>query len=150
MLELCLAKLTLFSYQLALGTRSTTYVKIVAVYSALGLIITESSLFIFCRPFSQYWAVPVSNKQCSTYHDYCIVQTVFNVSSDLLILMIPLPLIIRIQVSPGKRALLVLVFSLGLFTVLASILNKYYNFTLLNTTVYSKSLLNFAACMAVS
>jgi hypothetical protein len=114
------------------------YVKIVAIYSAVGLIVTEASLFIFCRPFSQYWAVPVSNHQCSNYHDYCIVQTCFNISSDLLILALPLPIIIRVQVNPWKRALLFAIFGLGIFTVLASVLNKYYNFTLLNTTVYSE------------
>lgn len=47
-------------------------------------------------------------------------------------------MIIRVQVNPWKRTLLLAIFSLGLFTVLASVLNKYYNFTLLNTTVYSE------------
>ena len=129
--------LTEASHQLSAGTRTAIYVKVIAVYSAIGLLTTEASLFIFCRPFSQYWAVPVSNRNCSNYHDYCIVQTCFNISSDLLILAIPIPMIIRVQVNPWKRALLLVIFSLGLFTVLASILNKYYNFALLNTTVYS-------------
>ncbi|KIW00495.1 uncharacterized protein PV09_08016 [Verruconis gallopava] len=128
--------LLMLYHGLTFGTRGNLYVKIVMVYAALGFVFTEASLFIFCHPFSQYWALPVSNQQCANYEHYCIVQMVFNVSSDLLMLAIPIPLIIRAQVSVPKRALLVGTFGLGLFTVTASILDKYFNFTMLNSTVY--------------
>jgi hypothetical protein len=61
---------------------------------------------------------------------------VFNVSSDLLMLLIPLPFIVGARVPPLKRLLLVFIFSLGAFVILAAVLNKYYNFTMAHTTVY--------------
>ena len=126
------------SYQLTGGTRTGLYVKAVAVYTAIGFLTTEASLFIFCRPFHQYWAMPTNDPQCHTYQHYCIVQTCTNISSDLFILAIPIPMIACIKVDPWKRVLLVAIFGLGMFTVLASILNKYYTFTSLNTTTYSE------------
>jgi hypothetical protein len=61
---------------------------------------------------------------------------VFNVSSDVLMLFIPLPFIINSKLPPFKRAMLVVIFSLGIFVILAAVLNKYYNFSMPNTTVY--------------
>jgi hypothetical protein len=106
-------------------------------YVVFGLVAIEVPyFFILCRPFSQYWAMPVDNPQCADYFYYCIIQMVFNVSTDLLMLVIPAPFIINARVPPLKKALLVSIFSLGIFVVLAAVLNKYYNFTMPNTTVY--------------
>ncbi|KAF2097798.1 hypothetical protein NA57DRAFT_13344, partial [Rhizodiscina lignyota] len=128
--------LTLY-YQLTLNSRHNLFVKLVIVYVVLGLVAIEIPyFFILCRPFSQYWAMPVRNPQCASYFYYCIIQMVFNVSSDVLMLFIPIPFIVKAKVPPPKRALLLGIFSLGVFVILASVLNKYYNFTLPNTTVY--------------
>jgi hypothetical protein len=97
---------------------------------------TELSVFIICRPFTQYWALPPINPQCADYFYYCIVQMVFNISSDLTIFLIPIPFVTQVRVSPLKRVLLACIFSLGLFVILAATLAKYYNFTSANTTVY--------------
>jgi hypothetical protein len=80
--------------------------------------------------------MPVDNPQCANYFYYCIIQMVFNVSTDLLMLLIPIPFVLNARVPPAKRAMLVGVFSLGIFVVLASVLNKYFNFTMKNTTIY--------------
>jgi len=61
---------------------------------------------------------------------------VFNVSSDILMLLIPIPFILQARVAPAKRAMLIGIFSLGAFVVLAAILNKAYNFTSPNATIY--------------
>lgn len=131
------ACLLMLYYQMTKDTRNNLFVKIVMVYTVIGLIAIEVPyFFVLCRPFSQYWALPVDNPQCANYFHYCIIQMVFNVSSDFLMLLIPLPLIINAKVPPLKRTLLVAIFSLGLFVILAAILNKYYNFTMPHTTVY--------------
>lgn len=107
------------------------------MYVVLGLVAIEVPyFFVLCRPFSQYWAMPVHNPQCASYLHYCIIQMVFNVSSDLLMLLIPLPFVINAHVPPAKKVLLVGIFSLGIFVILAAILNKVYNFTSPDTTVY--------------
>jgi hypothetical protein len=119
------------------GTPNNIYVKLVIGYTAVGLVAVEVPyFFVLCRPFSQYWALPVENPQCANYFYYCIIQMVFNVSSDFLMLLLPLPFIINAKVPPLKRVLLISIFSLGIFVILAAILNKYYNFTNPNTTVY--------------
>lgn len=65
-----------------------------------------------------------------------IVQAVFNLSSDLMILAVGIPLLMKAKVDLKKKIVLVGIFSLGLFVVLAAVLNKYYNFSNPTTTIY--------------
>jgi hypothetical protein len=85
---------------------------------------------VWCRPFHNYWSVPAANPQCSTYHDHLIVNTVFNISSDLLMLCIPLPILIRAQLPLRKKLILCIVFSMGIFVIISAVLSKYYSFSL--------------------
>lgn len=80
--------------------------------------------------------MPVQNMQCATYAHYSITQAVFNISSDAVMLEIPIPLLIRAQIAVRKKVLLICVMSLGIFVIIAAILNKYFNFALLLTTIY--------------
>jgi len=91
---------------------------------------------VYCRPFSQYWALPVGNLQCATYQHYSITQAVFNISSDVMMLAVPIPLVRRAQIPLKRKFLLIGVFSLGIFVIIAAILNKYFNFSSPLTTTY--------------
>jgi hypothetical protein len=79
---------------------------------------------LLCRPFSQYWAVPVQNPECATYSIYSKIQMTFNISSDLMIAIFPLTIFYRSQLPLKRKLLLMAVFSLGYFCVIAAILNK--------------------------
>lgn len=117
--------------------RSNLYIKILAGYVALGFVVIMVCYYaVYCRPFKQYWAMPVKNMQCATYQRYSITQAVFNISSDAIMFAIPVPLLIKAQLKRTRKIILLCVMSLGLFTIVAAILNKYYNFASPLTTVY--------------
>jgi hypothetical protein len=80
--------------------------------------------FVLCRPFSQYWAMPVQNIQCATYQHYSIIQMVFNISSDLWLIISPMPIIHSTRLPLKRKALLGSMFALGFVTIIAAILNK--------------------------
>ncbi|KAJ5502340.1 hypothetical protein N7463_005214 [Penicillium fimorum] len=116
---------------------SNLYVKILAAYVALGFVVIMVTYYaVYCRPFSQYWAFPVSNLQCATYQHYSITQAVFNISSDAFMFAIPVPLIVKARLPLHRKILIICIMSLGLFTAVAAILNKYFNFASPMTTVY--------------
>ncbi|KAL4803243.1 hypothetical protein BDV18DRAFT_145446 [Aspergillus unguis] len=113
------------------------FVQILAGYIVLGFAVIEITYFAaYCRPFSQYWAVPVQNPQCATYQHYSITQAVFNLSSDACMLVIPVPLLKDTQMPRRKKTLLISVLGLGVFVMVAAILNKYFNFHSPDTTIY--------------
>ncbi|KAL9129466.1 MAG: hypothetical protein Q9217_002100, partial [Psora testacea] len=105
-------------------------VKVVGGYCILGYIVTQVLfLALWCRPIQQYWQVPVDNSQCASYYHHLITASVFNISSDLMMLLIPLPLLIKARLPVKRKLVLCAIFSLGILVILAAILNRYYNFT---------------------
>ncbi|RHZ60104.1 uncharacterized protein CDV56_105651 [Aspergillus thermomutatus] len=128
--------LTMF-WRLTQNLRLHLYVKIIAVYVAVGFVVIMVTYYgVYCRPFSQYWAMPVKDLQCATYQNYSITQAVFNISSDTAMLAVPVPLLIKAQMKTRKKLLLICIMSLGVFTIVAAILNKVFNFASPLTTTY--------------
>lgn len=124
-------------WRITQNLKSNLYIKILAVYIAVGFVVIMVTYYaVYCRPFSQYWAMPVDNMQCATYQYYSITQAVFNISSDAVMFAIPIPLLIKAQLKRRRKVVLIGVMSLGLFTIIAAILNKYFNFASPLTTTY--------------
>jgi hypothetical protein len=113
--------------RLTLGTQIQKMVQYLGIYVLIGWISTEIAFFTACRPFSGYWAMPPPNPQCTTLQHYAIVQACFNISSDTLMLFIPIPLVTRLNMPWKQKSVLLVIFSMGLFVILAAILTKYFN-----------------------
>ncbi|KAI9904720.1 hypothetical protein N3K66_001249 [Trichothecium roseum] len=117
-------------HRLTMSLRQNFAVKIVAAYVAVSFVIMEVLYFgVWCRPFHEYWAVPSNNAQCSAATNHLITNTVFNISSDIMIIIIPLPIFLKSSLTIKKKAILCAVFAVGTFTILSAVLNKYYSFT---------------------
>lgn len=84
---------------------------------------------VWCRPFSDYWETPTNNVQCSTALNHLITNLVFNLTSDFLIMSIPLPLLVKAKLELKRKLLLIFPFTLGFFTVICAILSKRLSFT---------------------
>jgi hypothetical protein len=105
-------------------------VRILAGYIAGSFVVMEILYFaVWCRPFHNYWAVPTPNIQCSAATDHLITNAVFNISSDLIMLVIGFSLFIRSTLPFDRKLIMACIFGLGIFVVLAAVLNKYYSFT---------------------
>lgn len=105
-------------------------VKFTAIYCVLTYILMEILYFgYWCRPFHDYWQTPTKNVQCTTALHHLILNLSFNLSSDLLIMSIPLPLLIKAHLPLKKKLLLVFPFTLGIFTITCAILSKHLTFT---------------------
>jgi hypothetical protein len=67
-------------------------------------------------------------EQCSAAIHHLITNAVFNISSDIMMLCIPLPLLITSQLPRTRKLILCVLFSLGIFVIMCAVLNKYYSF----------------------
>jgi hypothetical protein len=72
--------------------------------------------------------VPTPNAQCDTAINHLITNAVFNISSDVLMLALGVPMFVRIQIPLSKKIPLVGVFSLGIFVIIAAVLSKSSSF----------------------
>ena len=104
-------------------------IKLLSAYVAIGFVVMEILYFAaWCRPFSEYFAVPTRSRQCNALTHHRITKAVFNISSDLMMLVIALQMLIRSLLPLKRKLVLCGIFSLGIFVVAASILNSYYSF----------------------
>ncbi|KAK2044237.1 hypothetical protein LZ31DRAFT_466893 [Colletotrichum somersetense] len=116
-----------FYTRLTLGLAARRFVLCLAAYVAVGWTATQITMFVACRPFAGYWAVPPPDPQCATYERYAVLQGFFNITSDVLMLLVPLPLVSRMRIAWRQKAVLVFVFGLGLGVVVAALLTKIFN-----------------------
>jgi hypothetical protein len=115
--------------RLTLGLNAQSFVRYLSIYVAIGWLATEIAFFTACRPFSGYWAMPPPDPQCTTLEHYAIIQGCFNITADLMMLSIPLPLITRLSVPWRQKGVLLAIFSMGIFVILAALLTKVFNLT---------------------
>lgn len=117
-------------YRLTENLRQRVVVQISAVYCVISYIVMISLYYgYWCRPFKAFWETPTPNIQCATQTNHLIVNLSFNLTSDLMIIFIPLPMFIKAHLDIKKKLLLVFPFSLGFFTMVCAILSKHLSFT---------------------
>jgi hypothetical protein len=76
--------------RLTLGLRDELIVRFLAIYVFIGWLATEIAFFTACQPFEGYWGMPPPDPQCTTLQKYAIVQGCFNISSDVVMLILPM------------------------------------------------------------
>ena len=86
-----------------------------------------------CTPIQKLWK-PDMQGHCSSRHKGGVASGVMNVVSDFTILILPLPIIWRLQMPWGKKSRVIAVFGVGLFACIASILRLVYNLELTRVT----------------
>lgn len=108
-----------------MGLKQQIAVKAIAVYVGIGWLACQLAWFCQCTPFNMYWQIaPSPPLNCMVLYDYMIVQATFNISSDLFMLLIPLPLIMGVAVPIKQKLVLLIVFSMGIFVIVAAVLTK--------------------------
>ncbi|GIJ83503.1 hypothetical protein Asppvi_002326 [Aspergillus pseudoviridinutans] len=108
------------------GLHARKWVTYLSVYVALGFVAVELSLFLICRPLSNYWAVPTPDYQCSSYQYYEIIQGAVSISADIFMLAVAIPLLVQVRVPLKQKVILLALFGMGIFVIVAAILNKIY------------------------
>ncbi|KAL8798376.1 MAG: hypothetical protein Q9182_006717 [Xanthomendoza sp. 2 TL-2023] len=117
----------LFIYRrLTQGLKQLKIVNAVSVYVIIGFIGVQIALFTNCRPFYGYWSVPPSSEQCWSYYNYEIVEGCFNVSADLILLIIGMPLLFKARIPLQQKMILLIIFGMGMFVIAAALLCKVY------------------------
>ncbi|KAF1942649.1 hypothetical protein EJ02DRAFT_433890 [Clathrospora elynae] len=118
------------------ATTNLKWIKFVAAWVIVGWLAVQIAFFTACRPFVGYWGMPPPNPQCTTLQRYAIVQAAFNLSSDILIIAIPIPMIVSLSLPLRQKIGLGILFSMGTFVIVAAILTKIYNLSDIYATTY--------------
>ncbi|KAF5593532.1 RGT2-Sensor of high external glucose concentration [Fusarium pseudocircinatum] len=119
----------LFMYgRLTMSLKQNFLVKLVAGYVVVGFVVMQILWFAaWCRPFNHYWQVPPDDLNCSAETNHMITNAVVNISSDIMIILLPMPVFLQSQLPLKRKIILCGVFALGIFTILAATMSKIYS-----------------------
>ena len=103
-------------------------IKCLVVYVGTGFITIEICYyFAWCWPFHLKWTNPQGQCGVPTYH--LIMEAVLNISSDVALMLIMIPMFLWSRLPSMEKAYVSCLFGLGVFVVFCSAENKYYVFT---------------------
>ncbi|OJJ43916.1 hypothetical protein ASPZODRAFT_72646 [Penicilliopsis zonata CBS 506.65] len=122
------ASMLILYYRLTSNLNQQRLVLACAGYTFCGWLVTELVLFLNCHPFTGYFTIPPPQQECATYFRYEVTQCVFNISSDLAILAVILPLLLRTRMPWRTKLPVILIFSLGIFVIACAAVSKYFTF----------------------
>ncbi|CAG7921990.1 unnamed protein product [Penicillium olsonii] len=81
-----------------------------------------------CAPVTRNWQIkPYAGDNCTLRGPLYIVIAVFNVLSDICIILIPIPILTKLQVPLQRKLILVVMFSSGVFIMICTVLRAYYS-----------------------
>ncbi|KAI4706358.1 hypothetical protein J4E89_009092 [Alternaria sp. Ai002NY15] len=107
------------------------------IYIAFASIITSFVIIIFtiylsCRPFWRYWQInpdPGNACQAAISKRLIWVTFVFNVSTDVYLLLIPIPMLWKSRLRTYKKIAAMLVLGAGMLVIVCAILKSIYLIT---------------------
>lgn len=105
-----------------------------AAYATMAFVIISTIVFVFmqifqCKPISVAWEGWVDgsqNKYCTDVNTLAYSAASFSIAQDLVILVLPLPLLMKLNTGRRNRAGIILMFSLGVFVLVTSCVRLRY------------------------
>lgn len=79
-----------------------------------------------CTPIASGWDHTIPGGYCVNYGLLVLVSGVFNVVTDLVILAMPIPLVLRLQISKQKKYLLIFTFAIGSRSVFSLVTQSFH------------------------
>jgi hypothetical protein len=99
--------------------RIGVFVTMVIVWMWSASVILET--FLLCRPLAYNWDTTIKGS-CGQRNATYVVAGTLNLITDLMVMVLPLPLIYKLQLNVAKKVALVSVFCIGLLYVYPSTL----------------------------
>lgn len=118
----CMKFCMLFFYKrLTIGTVQHKTVHRLMWVCGLTYIVVFLNILLSCRPFWHNWKVrPIPSKNCTFKPQNFWVTAAFNVATDAIILIIPIPMLWKLKVSVRRKLAIAVLLSSGVFVIAAA------------------------------
>ncbi|KAI4672759.1 uncharacterized protein J4E78_001261 [Alternaria triticimaculans] len=91
----------------------------VVVGSCVGIVI---SLLAACKPFAKNIDVTITEGQCLNKAALYIATGVLNIITDIMVIILPIPMVLRLQMSRERKIMVIGIFSVGSILIEASLI----------------------------
>ncbi|KAL1959485.1 hypothetical protein VTO42DRAFT_1930 [Malbranchea cinnamomea] len=125
LVDLCAVKFSILTFYRIISTQRAYRI---AVYTVMGIVAAFTVAMVFVNAFecpnpSDAWSVEIlfqGSSSCHDLHPIYYGQAAFNILSDVVILLLPMPVLHSLQMRRNKRIALIGIFSVGAIAVIAS------------------------------
>ncbi|CAL8576420.1 hypothetical protein XPA_002305 [Xanthoria parietina] len=130
-----LAKVAILIFYLRLNPQKTFRYSVFAVlFITVGYMIALCfALFFQCRPVAKVWN-PLLEGHCVNAKDLYLWNTILNVITDFLVILVPIPMLRTLQVGTRQKWVIGLLFGIGSLTCIISVIRTYFIAILLDKT----------------
>lgn len=90
--------------------RITLLVAITITLNAVSVLLAS---FLLCRPFAYTWNKAISGGHCGDQMTAYRLVSIPNIVTDVAIMLLPLPTLYKLQISPSKKYGIILTFLIG-------------------------------------
>ncbi|KAF3916979.1 hypothetical protein ABW20_dc0105543 [Dactylellina cionopaga] len=123
--DLCLIKLSILSFYHQISAAKAYRI---VIYASMAVVVIYSIIMIStnaweCPNISDAWSAEIllqGTGSCKDLHPIYFAQASFNIFSDVWILLLPIPVLLKLQMRRNKRIALIGIFSVGSIAVIAS------------------------------
>ncbi|KAK8183415.1 uncharacterized protein BKA78DRAFT_356630 [Phyllosticta capitalensis] len=140
-LALCLVKqsILVLYHRIFVHQRIRTWIKVVAYFVLIDTIITEIVNIFECSHPSRAWDVDDFPRGCINLEAAYFARSATAILTDFIILLMPLPMLARLQIPKRRRAAVIGMFLIGSLSLCASIarLIAIYNWSVSNDPSYT-------------
>jgi len=98
---------------------------VLCVVNVAGTILTFMNIFQ-CSPLDAAWNLNVKAERCIPLLTEFICSAPVNVTTDLAIMALPIPVITGMRLPPRQKTILVITFALGIFVTVVDVVRIYY------------------------
>ncbi|OJJ00107.1 hypothetical protein ASPVEDRAFT_39496 [Aspergillus versicolor CBS 583.65] len=89
--------------------------------------------FLVCVPVHEFWSTQTDHPGCNSRTAVWLVNAGLQITSDFVIVILPMPLLVKLRIPLRQRICLMLIFALGLFVCATSIARLYSLVKLIQT-----------------
>jgi hypothetical protein len=111
--------------------KNTQQVLRLASWAVLGIVNVAGTILTFmnifqCTPVSAAWDMGVQAASCIPLLTEFICSAPVNITTDLAILALPIPVLTSMRLPPRQKTILVMTFALGIFVTIVDVVRIYY------------------------
>lgn len=98
---------------------SARFVGLICIGYTLGTILVA---FLVCQPLPYYWDTTIQGGHCGNEFLSYILTGSINIATDVMVLVLPIPSLMRLEMALYKKLILIGTFACGLFTCIVGAL----------------------------
>lgn len=103
----------------------------ITIKVCMGLLFVGEFAFIFliafqCFPVASIWDKTITDAKCINLDKAYLVGALLTIGADLILIIMPIPALRKLQISQRKRIALSIVFGIGSFGIVASVVRIKY------------------------